>query len=139
MATTGDVICQKVVEKRESIDRARTTRFALAIMFHNVSLNNYVSIQIMNLQAPFQYCWFRFLDRRFPTTHHFPNVMKVSRVKVALKRVAIDQSCFAPLLTASFLFNVLFIEFRSPKMALERLKRIYPEVMTNNYKVCGGF
>ena len=37
MATTGDVICQKVVEKREKIDRARTTRFALAIMFHNVS------------------------------------------------------------------------------------------------------
>jgi hypothetical protein len=32
LATTGDLICQKLVEKRDHIDAKRTTRFALTTM-----------------------------------------------------------------------------------------------------------
>ena len=116
LATSGDLICQKFVEKREQIDRARTSRFALTTML---------------LIAPIQYRWFRYLERKFPTTQ---SANMKDRIKVATKRVAVDQICLAPLLTGIFLFAVNLADSRSPNSAFQKLKRIYPEVMSNNYK-----
>uniref|UniRef100_A0A915NFW2 Mitochondrial inner membrane protein Mpv17 n=2 Tax=Meloidogyne incognita group TaxID=654580 RepID=A0A915NFW2_MELJA len=110
LAGVGNVICQKYVEKREHIDRRRVSQFALTTMI---------------IVVPIQFHWFRFLDRR---------ITGRGRLQTAVKRVIVDQSCLAPLLTGAFLFSVNFMDSHSTNNALQRTKRIYLDVMSNNYK-----
>uniref|UniRef100_A0A183C0N4 Mitochondrial inner membrane protein Mpv17 n=1 Tax=Globodera pallida TaxID=36090 RepID=A0A183C0N4_GLOPA len=96
LAAVGDILCQKLFEKRDKWDPFRTSRFALTTAI--VIAGNKMS------------------------------------VRTGLKRVLADQSIIAPTLTAAFLFSVNFLDSFSAQSAVQRTKRIYFDVLVNNYK-----
>ncbi|KAL3093704.1 hypothetical protein niasHS_006266 [Heterodera schachtii] len=118
LAATGDILCQKFIEKRDKWDPFRTSRFALT-----------TAIVI----APIQFHWFRFMDRRIGNPKRVGPAGKVT-LQTGLKRVLVDQSLIAPALTAVFLFSVNFLDSFSTQNAIQRTKRIYLDVLINSYK-----
>lgn len=68
--------------------------------------------------APFQFKWFQFLSRSFPVT-------KGAATVPALKRVAMDQLCFAPVGLAAFFTYMTFAEGGRKKEVLRKLDNVY--------------
>uniref|UniRef100_A0A1I8A9E1 Mitochondrial inner membrane protein Mpv17 n=1 Tax=Steinernema glaseri TaxID=37863 RepID=A0A1I8A9E1_9BILA len=98
LGALGDGICQTVVEKRglEDYDYPRTGRFFML-----------ASCYI----APILYRWFHVLER-----------VKGSAKILPLKRVFIDQLTFAPIFSASIIFNLRVLEGYSAADSLEKLQ-----------------
>lgn len=68
--------------------------------------------------APFQFKWFQFLSRSFPIT-------KGNAMVPAMKRVAMDQLCFAPVGLAAFFTYMTLAEGGGKKGILRKLDRVY--------------
>lgn len=112
LAGSGDVIGQTIVEgqrTKETYNLKRTIRFAsIATCF----------------VAPVMYRWFRFLE----TIRGHPRILP-------LKRVLIDQSIMAPLLTYAFITMIHIMEGKKPKKALENSRKQICPILLTNYKV----
>uniref|UniRef100_A0A914H0K2 Mitochondrial inner membrane protein Mpv17 n=1 Tax=Globodera rostochiensis TaxID=31243 RepID=A0A914H0K2_GLORO len=159
LAAVGDILCQKLFEKRDKWDPFRTSRFALTtaivivifiiprgILFPEgkpkpncsqigfwAKVNIFILI-FSQFLAPIQFHWFRFMDRRIGGSKNTGPAGNKMSVRTGLKRVLADQSIIAPTLTAAFLFCVNFLDSFSAQSAVQRTKRIYFDVLVNNYK-----
>ncbi|KAE9551972.1 hypothetical protein FO519_004824 [Halicephalobus sp. NKZ332] len=105
IGATGDIVCQLGVEKRsrDNYDFSRTGRFFL--------LTSCFITPILSR-------WMIFLEKRI---HGSPKL-------VPLKRVLVDQACFAPVFSASIIYNLHFFETFSTSKSWEFLKRNYWEI-----------
>uniref|UniRef100_A0A914YBW3 Mitochondrial inner membrane protein Mpv17 n=1 Tax=Panagrolaimus superbus TaxID=310955 RepID=A0A914YBW3_9BILA len=104
IGATGDVICQTFIEKRDlkNYDGWRTARFFGLTCF-------YIS-PILNR-------WFHVLERIKGNARYLP-----------LKKVAIDQICFAPFFSASVIYNLRLLEGFGIKESWNKLVTDYLEI-----------
>uniref|UniRef100_A0A8R1XWF8 Mitochondrial inner membrane protein Mpv17 n=1 Tax=Onchocerca volvulus TaxID=6282 RepID=A0A8R1XWF8_ONCVO len=112
LAAIADVLTQSFVEKcwqNVGFNPARTIRFSSIILFW---------------VAPITYRWFLLLEKLKGETKLLP-----------LKRMIIDQSLVAPLLTFSFITNLRMLEGNSSYEALEKAKKDIVPVMKTNYQI----
>ncbi|KAK9762215.1 Protein required for ethanol metabolism [Basidiobolus ranarum] len=107
----GDVACQKLVEKKPQLDRARTLR----MMIHGGLI-----------MGPALSFWHPFLER----------LVRVRNPQLALLcRVAIDQTVYAPFIVGVFFISQGVLSGCSLHEVQERLRAGYPTALLNNWKV----
>uniref|UniRef100_A0A914VSQ4 Mitochondrial inner membrane protein Mpv17 n=1 Tax=Plectus sambesii TaxID=2011161 RepID=A0A914VSQ4_9BILA len=114
LMATGDLISQKVVEKKPSIELSRTMRFAALGVFY---------------VAPVSRAWFVFLQR---------NVNGSTPLIAVLKRVACDQFLFAPLSLTTFLFLNSLLQGKTLEQTKQYWRSNFPEVYRANLYVWPG-
>ncbi|KAI1817852.1 hypothetical protein GGS20DRAFT_582109 [Poronia punctata] len=78
--------------------------------------------------APLQFKWFGFLARAFPIT-------KTSAFRPALKRVAVDQICFAPVSVGLFFTVMTIAEGGGRRAVAMKLKDTYLPTLKANWMV----
>jgi len=78
------------------------------------------------LMAPFQFKWFQFLGRAFPIT-------KSSATVPAIKRVAMDQFCFAPVGLLAFFSYMTVTEGGGRKDIMKKLDHVYFPTLKANF------
>ncbi|RPB12510.1 hypothetical protein P167DRAFT_506514 [Morchella conica CCBAS932] len=76
--------------------------------------------------APFQFKWFQFLSRSFPLT-------KQASTVPALKRVVMDQLCFAPVGLAAFFTYMTRAEGGGGREIRKKLDHVYIPALKSNY------
>lgn len=108
LGANGDVIAQKLVEKKQwkDYDWIRTGRFT-------VLTGVYI--------APILVGWFRILER-----------VRGTPMIVPLKRLAIDQTIFAPFFLATILFTLRSLEGKRPSETWSQLKLDYLPILKFN-------
>jgi len=99
------------VEKAEKWDVQRSLKFGLV-----------VSCAI----APIQYRWFKMLERK---------ITAKTKVLTGLKRMALDQTVAAPILTSAFIFILQLVNGHSLDYAAGRVRSAFVPVMSTNYKI----
>ncbi|KAH7720112.1 Mpv17 protein [Aphelenchoides avenae] len=111
LAATSDVAVQILIEKKErhQYDIKRTARFALITSC---------------LMAPIQYNWFKYLDR-----------IHGKVIPTGVKRMLIDQTFAAPILTTTFIFSLNFFQSRNVDYAAAQTRNLIVPVMITNYKI----
>ncbi|ORX73823.1 hypothetical protein DL89DRAFT_319532 [Linderina pennispora] len=80
--------------------------------------------------APVSYRWHALLNKRFPLEGATTAKAKATMV---MKRMAIDQTLFAPLATGSFVVCMGLLEGLTPTELAERVKVQYPRVLVAGY------
>lgn len=107
LMATGDVIAQKVIEKKESLDYARTARFfCIGIIY----------------VGPVLRTWYHKLDRILPQNLTYRG----------LKMMAVDQGLFTPIFVPGFLAVTGAVHQQSLAEIIETVKRdTVPLLMTN--------
>ncbi|KAJ1957888.1 hypothetical protein EC988_000601 [Linderina pennispora] len=80
--------------------------------------------------APVSYRWHALLNKRFPLEGATTAKAKATMV---MKRMAIDQTLFAPLATGSFVVGMGLLEGLTPTELVERVKVQYPRVLVAGY------
>uniref|UniRef100_A0AC34EZX4 Uncharacterized protein n=1 Tax=Panagrolaimus sp. ES5 TaxID=591445 RepID=A0AC34EZX4_9BILA len=149
LAGTSDILCQKLVEKRDTINFKRAAGFAAIVSFCVVSaLAGTSDILCQKLVekrdtinfkraagfaaivsfcvAPLCYKWYQVIERTFPAVG--------PKWKLALKRMTMDQVIGAPFFSSLILFNLNMIETRSVKTSVAKTADIVPTVLLTNYK-----
>uniref|UniRef100_A0A914Z0S9 Uncharacterized protein n=1 Tax=Panagrolaimus superbus TaxID=310955 RepID=A0A914Z0S9_9BILA len=111
LAGTSDILCQKLVEKRDTINFKRAAGFAAVVSF---------------CVAPLCYKWYQVIERTFPAVG--------PKWKLAIKRMTMDQIIGAPFFSSLILFNLNMIETRSIKTSVAKTADIVPAVLLTNYK-----
>ncbi|XP_054729634.1 mpv17-like protein [Anastrepha obliqua] len=108
----GDVICQKVVEKRElrDVDLKRVLKFS--------------SVGLLYIGPALKF-WYGSLDKIVPKNG--------STFKRGLKKMALDQICFAPVFLAGVISVFGLVNGDEPAVIKERLRKDYKTVLTGNY------
>jgi protein Mpv17 len=76
--------------------------------------------------APFQFKWLQFLQRTFPLTASSSTIP-------ALKRVVVDQICFAPLGLLGFFTYMTYAEGGDKEMLEKKLKHAFIPTLKANY------
>ncbi|KAA8910473.1 hypothetical protein FN846DRAFT_775236 [Sphaerosporella brunnea] len=76
--------------------------------------------------APFQFKWLQFLQRKFPLTAN-------SSTLPTLKRVALDQICFAPMGLVGFFTYMTYAEGGDTEQVKKRLKNVFWPTLKANY------
>ncbi|XP_065175062.1 mpv17-like protein 2 [Sycon ciliatum] len=92
----GDILQQKVIEKRESIDWPRAGRMAAMGL----------------LIGPLNHYWYVFLDRRWPGKTH----------RLVLTKVLLDEIAYAPVGTTVFYIGMGTLEKRSLSSSVAELR-----------------
>lgn len=105
----GDVVCQKLVERNETFDPGRWAR---AAFLGGVWV------------GPALHLWYNQLARLVPG----------SGIGVAVKRLILDQSLFAPTAIPIYLFLIMALEGRAAE-APAKLRRDYLDTMFANWKL----
>ncbi|TRY71627.1 hypothetical protein TCAL_16166 [Tigriopus californicus] len=108
----GDVIAQKVLEKKSKFDTARCLRF--------VALGSF-------MVAPTIRVWYLSMERLVGPS--------VPKIRAALSKVALDQGCFAPTFNAVFLSVIGVCQGKNWEQVKEKLSREYRDVMLTNYTI----
>uniref|UniRef100_A0A914Q0C9 Uncharacterized protein n=1 Tax=Panagrolaimus davidi TaxID=227884 RepID=A0A914Q0C9_9BILA len=111
LAGTSDILCQKLVEKRETINFKRAAGFAAIVSF---------------CIAPLTYKWYQIIEKTIPAVG--------PKWKFGLKRVLMDQALGAPFFSSLILFNLNMIETRNVQTAVSKTADIVPTVLATNYK-----
>lgn len=101
---TGDVIAQKGIEKRQSLDVARAARFF---------------VMGVGFVGPVIRTWYVVLDRLV--------------VGNAVKKMLVDQLLFSPVFVASFLTSLAFLQRRPWNDTKRMLRTDYVPIMTTGY------
>uniref|UniRef100_A0A131XZZ0 Mitochondrial inner membrane protein Mpv17 n=1 Tax=Ixodes ricinus TaxID=34613 RepID=A0A131XZZ0_IXORI len=103
---TGDVIAQKAIEKRESLDVGRAARFfVLGIGFVGPTIRT----------------WYVVLERVFGARGG------------VLRKVLVDQLIFSPVFVASFLTCLGFLQRRPWSDTKQMLRKDYVPILTTGY------
>lgn len=108
LLASGDCIAQKVIEKREGFDESRTMRSAIFGLC---------------LAGPMMHYWYGFLGGRIGGT---------GLVK-GIKTMLVDQTCFAPVIIATFFTSQSLLEGKSVKETKEKLQKDYLYALKGNY------
>ncbi|KAI9495901.1 hypothetical protein BDB00DRAFT_810881 [Zychaea mexicana] len=112
MFTIGDLVAQQAIEKKgNDHDAARTIR---------------MGVYGFCIGGPMVGSWFTFLNNAIKIQH---------RVKGALVRLAIDQTCFTPTLNAVFLTSISLLEGRSFAEIREKFRTSYFTAVCNSYRL----
>lgn len=128
---SGDLIAQTVVERKKfhNINFQRTAEFACVGLFIVVRLLILCSLlykRIINVfQGPSLTVWYRILDKRIGN----------KGTTVTIKKVALDQLLFAPVLNAVLLPTLALFRTGNVEKAKDALKRDYRDVLLANYKL----
>lgn len=110
---TGDIIAQTFVEKQDisQINLTRTAPYATAGL----------------VVGPTVATWYKFLDYKFGTGK--------AGIKIVLKKMVMDQSCFAPCFLAALVSGLHFAKGYSTIEVKEHLQDKYSDILLTNYKV----
>lgn len=84
-----------------------------------------IKIFLCNFQGPSLSVWYKFLSKTINQSGKF----------WVVKKVAIDQSTFAPCLMATLITSINILEGNSFQYSIEQLKLKYVDVMLTNYKI----
>lgn len=82
--------------------------------------------------APVAYRWHAFLNRRFPISTP-ATASATQKYIMVMKRMAVDQTVFAPLACASFVGGMGVLEGLGPKEIGERFRTRYPGILMAGY------
>lgn len=109
---TGDLIAQSIVEKKpfENINWLRTAQFASVGLF---------------VGGPGLRTWYGILNKYVGS----------QGPAATLKKVALDQFIFAPVFISVLLVTINGMQGQSMDENINNLKRDYPDVLVNNYKL----
>ncbi|GLG92852.1 uncharacterized protein GBIM_00409 [Gryllus bimaculatus] len=107
---TGDLIAQKLIEKKETIDTKRLAAFTGFGLF---------------IAGPVLSTWYRFLDKKLPFC--WP------RLKRSFVKMVADQTLMAPVYLAVLLSYFELTVGRGLDGFKEELERKYPSTLANNY------
>ncbi|CAH1111310.1 unnamed protein product [Psylliodes chrysocephalus] len=110
LMTIGDIIAQKVIEKKSEIELKRTARFTVLGLF---------------LVGPSVATWFKFLS----------NTVGDKDKNAAIKKVVLDQLFFAPGFLPIFLVALNTIKGNSWQNTKDDIKDKYLDIMKANYKL----
>ncbi|XP_011871962.1 PREDICTED: protein Mpv17 isoform X2 [Vollenhovia emeryi] len=106
----GDQIAQNFIDNSKSIDFVRTMQFA------GIGLC---------ISGPATTTWYRVLDRYIGSKGH----------SVAIKKVACDQTFFAPSFLAVLLVTIGICQGKDIEGLKIKMANEYTEILTNNYKL----
>ncbi|GLG92853.1 Mpv17-like protein [Gryllus bimaculatus] len=109
---TGDLIAQKLIEKKETIDTKRLAAFTGFGLF---------------IAGPVLSTWYRFLDKKLPFC--WP------RLKRSFVKMVADQTLMAPVYLAVLLSYFELTVGRGLDGFKEELERKYPSTLANNYLI----
>lgn len=80
---------------------------------------------VLNFKGPTLTLWYRFLAKQVGTKGSL----------VTLKKVALDQLCFAPICIGTLLTVLGTIQGHPPRETVAKIKRDYSDIMIANYKL----
>ncbi|KAJ2374360.1 hypothetical protein IW150_003140 [Coemansia sp. RSA 2607] len=135
VGATGNIIAQYLVSRSERSDRSKS------------SISRYDPIQTLRFfvySASFtqiSYRWHAFLNKKFPIGTVIPSAKATlpatqgaaQRFGMALKRVAVDQTVFAPFATGAFVFGMGVLEGLDAPGLVERARVQYLEILVAGY------
>ncbi|KAG5682287.1 hypothetical protein PVAND_011647 [Polypedilum vanderplanki] len=110
LMSTGDIIAQKVVEKKASIDYKRNGNFLLIGFVGGLGLRK----------------WYGFLSN---------SIKGNNKAIIAVKKVGVDQLVFAPIFIGVFISAVGMLQGSKPNEIKKKLEREYPDILKANYKI----
>lgn len=110
--TSADVMSQLAVEKKSlnAVDAGRSLRFGI------------IGLSIV---APGRVGWYKVLEKKLPG----------STPTTVLKKLALDQICFAPPFVLVILTSVCFANGMNVQDVVQKLQNSYVDIMLNNLKV----